>query len=140
MKGLQNFLFIFMFSFTEQTTAQRDVCPPWFIPDNTSITGCSCHQDGAKVYCGPGFVSLHLGFCMTYNNNTGATEFGACPYIAHYNTAHFNGILFNQMPSNVSQLNEFMCGGYGIALYSYIVSAGDMVMDGSCTTSWNFSQ
>ena len=90
MKGLQLFLFIFTFSVTEQTTAQRDVCPPWFIPDNTSITGYSCHQDGAKVQCGTDFVSLHFGFCMTYNNKTGGTEFGACPYIAHYNTTPFN--------------------------------------------------
>ena len=133
MKGLQIFLFIFVFSFTEQTTAHRDVCPPWFIPDNTSITGCSCHHYTSKVNCGPDFVLLHFGFCMTYSNTTGATEFGACPYTVHCNTTHFNGILFIQMPSNVSSLNEFMCGplnregelcgkckdGYGIALYSY---------------------
>ena len=50
MKGLQMFLFIFMITLADQTTAQQDVCPPWFIPDNTSITECSCHQDGAKVY------------------------------------------------------------------------------------------
>ena len=71
---------------------------------------------------------------MTYNNTTGVTEFGACPYIAHYNTtAHLYDVFFIQMPSNVSLVNEFMCGplnqegelcgkckdGYGIALYSY---------------------
>ena len=133
MKANCFFLLILLISFTEQTTAQQDDCPPWFIPDNTSSSGCSCHQDGAKVYCGTDFVLLHFGFCMTYNNITGATEFGACPYIAHYNTTPFNGILFIQMPSNVSSLNKFMCGplnregelcgkckdGYGIALYSY---------------------
>ena len=132
MKGLKLFLFIFTFGFTEQTTAQRDACPPWFILDNTSITGCSCHQNGAKVHCGTDFVSLHFGFCMTYSNKTGATEFGACPYIAHYSTTSFNGI---QLPSNVSSLNEFMCDplnregplcgkckdGYGVGLYSYIL-------------------
>ena len=70
---------------------------------------------------------------MTYKNTTGATEFGACPYIAHYNTTPFDGFTCIQLPSNVSLLNEFMCGplnregelcgkckdGYGIALYSY---------------------
>ena len=85
---------------------------------------------------------------MTHNSTTGATEFAACPYIAHYNTKPFNGILFIQMPSNVSQLNEYMCeselcgkckDGYGIALWN-AVSAGDMAMNGSCTISWNFSQ
>ena len=126
------FLFIFTFTLTEQTTAQRDVCPPWFIPDNTSSTGCCCYQD-AMVYSCQDFVSLHFGFCMTYSNKTGATEFGACPYIAHYNSTHFGGIFFIQMPSNVSLLNESMCGplnregelcgkckdGYGTTLYSY---------------------
>ena len=123
---------VFLFSFTEQTIAQRDVCPPWFIPDNTSITGCSCHEYDSKVYCGPDFPSLRFGFCMSYSNKTGVTEFGPCPYIAHYNTTHV-GTFHIQLPSNVSLLNEFMCGplnregelcgkckyGYGIALYSY---------------------
>ena len=123
---------IFLFSFTEQTIAQRDDCPPWFIPDNTSCTGCSCHQENAKVYCGPDFPLLHFGFCMTYSNTTGFTAYGACPYIAHYSNIvdHFFCI---QLPSNVSLLNEYMCGplnregplcgkckgGYGAALYSY---------------------
>ena len=121
---------VFLFSFTEQTIAQRDVCPPWFIADNTSITGCSCHKYVSKVNCGPDFPLLRFGFCMTYSNKTGVTEFGPCPYIAHYNTTHHFHI---QLPSNLSLLNEFMCGplnregelcgkckdGYGIALYSY---------------------
>ena len=123
---------IFLFSFTEQTIAQRDVCPPWFIPDNTSCTGCSCHRQNAKVYCGPNFPLLHYGFCMTYSNTTGVTEYGPCPYIAHYsNLAEYS--FYIQLPSNVSLLNEYMCGplnregplcrkckdGYGTALYSY---------------------
>ena len=124
---------IFLFSFPEQTTAQRDVCPPWFIPDNTSSTGCSCHHYDANVYCGPDFSLLRFGFCMTYNNKTGVTEYGACPYIARYNTTHIAGDFYIQLPSNVSSLNEFMCwplnregplcgkckDGYGTALYSY---------------------
>ena len=133
MKANCFFLLILLFSFPEQTTAQRDVCPPWFIPDNTSSTGCTCHQYDTKVNCGPDFPLLHFGFCMTYNNKTGNTEFGACPYIAHYNTTQFGHIFYIQLPSNLSLLNEFMCGplnregrlcgkckdGYGIALYSY---------------------
>ena len=134
MKANCFFLLILLFCFTEQTTAQQDVCPPWFIPDNTSITGCSCHHDASKVTCGPDFPLLHFGFCMTYNNTTGATEFGACPYIAQYNTTTYvAGDFYIQLPSNVSSLNKFMCGplnregelcgkckdGYGTALYSY---------------------
>ena len=72
---------------------------------------------------------------MTYDNATGATEYGPCPYIAHYNTTHAAGdkLFYINLPSNVSSLNEIMCGplnregllcskckdGYGIALYSY---------------------
>ena len=70
---------------------------------------------------------------MTYNSSTEATEYGPCPYIAHYNTTTVDRELDIQLPDNVSLLNEFMCGplnregelcgkckyGYGIALYSY---------------------
>ena len=72
---------------------------------------------------------------MTYDNATGATEIGPCPYIAHYNTIRAAGdkLFYIKLPSNVSSLNEIMCGplnregllcskckdGYGIALYSY---------------------
>ena len=33
-------LVIISFSFTEQTTAQWELCPLWFIPDNGPSTGC----------------------------------------------------------------------------------------------------
>ena len=113
------------------------------IPDNTSLTGCSCHQDDkydTKVYCGP---DICFGFCMTYNNKMGITEYGPCPYIACYNTiTYLDGVFYIRMPSNVSLLNEFMCGslnrkgelcgkckdGYGIALYSYTLEC----MSGYC--------
>ena len=125
-------MLIFLFSFTEQTIAQRYDCPPWFIPDNTSCTGCSCHQENAKVYCGRDFPLLHFGFCMTYSNTTGVTAYGACPYTAHYSNI-VEQFFYIQLPSNVSLLNEYMCGllnregplcgkckgGYGAALYSY---------------------
>ena len=69
---------------------------------------------------------------MTYNNTTGVTEYGACPYIAHYSNI-VDYFFYIQLPSNVSLLNEYMCGllnregplcgkckgGYGAALYSY---------------------
>ena len=124
------FLLILLFCFTEQTPAQRDVCPPWFNPDNRSITGCSWNQYSTKVYCGPDFLSLCFGVCMTYNNTTGVIEFGACLYIGHYNTTHVR-FYYIKLPNNTSLLNEFMCGplnregplcercknGYGVALY-----------------------
>ena len=91
---------ICLIGFTEQTIAQQDICPPWFIPDNTSCTGCSCYHQDAKVYCGPDFPNLHFGFCMTYSNTTGFTAYGACPYIAHYsNLADYS--FYNQLPITV---------------------------------------
>ena len=129
MKATELFLLILLFSFTEQTTT----CPPWFIPDNTSSTGCSCHDSGTAVKCSSEFPLLYFGYCMTYNTSTETTEFGPCPYITHYNTTIVDDVIHIQLLSNVSSLNEFMCGplnrvgtlcgkckdGYGIALYSY---------------------
>ena len=133
MKANWSLLLILLWSLTEHTTAQRDVCPPWFVFDKSS-TGCCYHSSYTEVTCGADFPLLHLGYCMTYNSTTGITEYGPCPYIAHYNiTTYFDQVFYIQLPSNVSVLNEFMCGplnregelcgkckdGYGIALYSY---------------------
>ena len=133
MKVLQIVLPLFLFLFTEQTTALQN-CPSWFVPDNSSHTGCSCQSYFTQVKCGSDFPLLHLGFCMTYNSSTETTEFGPCPYIAHYNTTiSVDHVFYIRLPSNASSLNEFMCGplnregplcekckdGYGTALYSY---------------------
>ena len=133
MKEIWFFLLILLFSFPAQPTAQ-DVCPPWFVPDNTSKTGCSCHHSHTEVRCGSDFPLLHLGLCMTYNNSTEITVYGPCPYIAHYsNIVSVDHVFYIQLPTNVSLLNESMCGplnregplcgkckdGYGTALYSY---------------------
>ena len=127
------FLLILLFCFPEQTNAEQEVCPSWFTPDNRSITGLYWYQYGSEVTCRPDLLLLRFGYCMTYNNTTGNTEHGACPYIGQYNTTHIEDTFYIQLPSNVSLLNEFMCGplnregalcgrckdGYGIVLYSY---------------------
>ena len=135
MKTIEFFLLILQFSFMklEQITAQQDVCPPWFVPDNRSNTGCSCRKSYDEVVCGSHSALLKLGFCMTYNCTTKTAEYGPCPYITHYKTISKDYIFYIQLPQNVSLLNEFMCGplnregelcgkckdGYGSALYSY---------------------
>ena len=132
---IQFLLLISLLSVMEQTTALRDVCPPWFVHDNKSKTGCSCHGSySIEVKCSQGLPELHLGFCMTYNSLNGITEYGPCPYIGHYNSIiSVDRVWYMKLPSNVSILNGFMCGplnregelcgkckdGYGIALYSY---------------------
>ena len=131
MKTALSFLLIFLFSFTVQTTAH--VCPPWFVPDNRSSTGCSCRESHRQAECGLNFTLLKLSFCMTYNCETNITGLGPCPYIRQYNTTRYHDQLYIRLPDNVSSLTEFMCGplnregelcgkckdGYGIALYSY---------------------
>ena len=130
MKAILFFSFILLFM--KQTTAQQDVCPPWFIPDNRSSTGCSCLSTSG-ITCGSDAPLLHFGYCMTYNSSTGTTQYGPCPYIARYNTTIVADVFYIRLPENASLLNEFMCGplnregelcgnckdGYGIALYSY---------------------
>ena len=132
MKVTWPFLLLLLLNFTEHATA-RNVCPPWFIPDSTSSTGCSCSSSTPEVKCGKHSSLMHFGICMTYDSAIEMTEFGRCPYIAHYNTTLDDRDLYIQLPDNVSLLNEFMCGplnregtlcgkckdGYGIALYSY---------------------
>ena len=109
--NLTAFLLFALFSFTEQTTAQRDVCPPWFIPDNRSCTGCSCYDSYREVKCNVNVTLLYPGYCMTYNSTNEITEYGPCPYIGHYNTTIIlHGFFYVQLPNNVSFLKEFMCG------------------------------
>ena len=131
---LLEFLLILLFPLTEQTTTYQVACPPWFIPDNTSTSGCFCYDSYPAVKCGSDYPLLHLGYCMTYNTSTETTEYGPCPYITRYSTTTVvDHVIHIQLPSNVSLVNEFMCGplnregelcgkckdGYGTALYSY---------------------
>ena len=125
----------------ESASAQQDVCPPWFVPDNESNSGCSCHKSYNEVICGSHSALLKLGFCMTYNYTTKTAEYGPCPYITHYAPVSVDYVFYIQLPQNVTLLNEFMCGplnregelcgkckdGYGIALYSYTLE---------CTKCW----
>ena len=106
MKVTCFFLLILLFCFMDHTIAEQEVCPSWIIPDNRSITGWYHYLYGSEVMCGPDFLLLRFGYCMTYNNTTGATEHGACPYIGHYNTTHVDDIFYIQLPLNVSLLHE----------------------------------
>ena len=125
------FVLIVIISFTRQTNSTA--CPPWFVADNTSSTGCSCIGSPTAVTCGKNSPLLKLGFCMTYDSTTEQTDYGTCPYITHYNTTSADHMFYIELPVNVSLLNEFMCesinregtlcgkckDGYGTALYSY---------------------
>jgi len=147
---------LFLLNLVVQCSSKQDDCPPCSILDNSSTTGCSCskHKSDDNVKCGSDFTLLHFGYCMIYNSTNGNTEYGKCTYIADYTTKDYSYI---QLPRNVSQLNEFMCGplnregilcgrckpGYGTVFYSYTLECKrcwDHGTDGSYTMLLNCSQ
>ena len=108
-----------------------DPCPPWFIQqeiagDNTTVQ-CSCGPPTIGVICDAETcsTSLHTQYYMTYNPVTRTQVVGFC-YI------EINQEKIIALPSNVSELNDFMCGhfnregqlcgdckkGYGPALFT----------------------
>ena len=130
---LSSCLLVLLFTFTEQTTVQHQVCPR-FYSDNDEPGpgfGCLCYKTYSVKEC---FPLMKFGYCMTYNSTIEAVEYGACPYLTHYNrTYYWDPAVYIWLPENMSSLNEFMCGplnregtlcgkckdGYGTALYSY---------------------
>ena len=111
MNTIWFWLLFLQFSFTEQTTMQRDVCPPRFVTDNRSSTGRSCHEHTeSAIKCSPEFPLLLFGNCLTHKSATEYTEFGPCPYIAHHKPTCIQHVFYIQLPSDVSLLTQFMCG------------------------------
>ena len=108
-------VFILLAGSVQAAALDTDVtCPPWFLPTSVSIGGneaevciCSgnlqfrimCHQTQNATY-------LKVGNCAFWDNVTGRTMVGICPYI-------FPGHLVeNQLltlPKKASNLNSFMC-------------------------------
>ena len=84
-------------------------CPTWFFP-NTSLNGtCTCGDDvNGIVRCDESTreISMLDCYCMTYSNSTGPVV-GAC----FYNCGnHLIDELYDLLPSNVTELNTYMCG------------------------------
>ena len=107
------------------------LCPTWFTPAliNDSVW-CECNTDrvqqGLVLRCPSKNkicvqnckhqehystdilnVSIFSGFCMTHNFETRQTLLASCPYNTHV-TNSFD--FFITLPSNISELNHFMCG------------------------------
>ena len=53
-------------------------------------------------------VTLLTTYCATFNEDTGSVEVGLCTY--NEGNIHSNVHAYASLPSNVSELNEFMCG------------------------------
>ena len=130
------------------------LCPTWFTPAfiNNSVW-CECNTDrvqqGLVLRCPSKNkicvqncthqehystntlnVSIFTGFCMTHNFETWQTLLGACKYNVHQaNTSDF----FITLPSNISELNDFMCGGIkreGDLCYSCVNNTGPSLTSG----------
>ena len=89
-------------------------CPPWFY-FNTLTGTCTCLAFHA-ARCFDNKAYLSVGFCATFDTNTDSDSdilsLGACP--SHYGftfTKHGDGPhWYIQLPDNVSELNDYMCG------------------------------
>ena len=90
-------------------------CPPWFISyaNHTATTQiyshCFCSPYlGFRITCNQTAYSsyLNLGNCAFWNNFTGDTIVGACPYV--FPEYVFVDQLI-ELPQNVNELNSVMC-------------------------------
>ena len=109
-----------------------DPCPPWFIPQeiagDNAIVECVCGPQTNGIVCNPKTcnASILFQYCITYNPVKRAQAVGICFFESK---SEFKTML----PSNVSELNDFMCGyfnrgsqlcgackkGYGPVLLTY---------------------
>ena len=90
----------------------EQVCP-WFVPTymyNNGTMSCVCGDPlGGAVLCEQNSnVSLLFEYCMTYDEINNSTVCSICPY--HNHKPDVQGVYVN-LPQNVCDLNEFMCGG-----------------------------
>ena len=89
-------------------------CPPWFRPTNVSVGGntvqvCFCSPNlPFRIVCDQNKNSTYVkvGSCAFWNNVTGSTMVGVCPYV-------FPGHLIEnqllKLPKNVTKLNFVIC-------------------------------
>ena len=115
------------------TTVRSRCCPTWF-HKTAGSDECKCGvQVKNLLECSqlPNTMTVHIidGHCLTYDSDQDIEYFGQCPYTGR--NSSFGQ--FRTMPSNVSKLNEVMCGplnrtgvlcsqckpGLGPAVFSY---------------------
>ena len=105
---------IFFLCYSNLVLCADDVCPTWSVPDN-STKQCICRDLKRWVVCDGTTkkVRLAYGFCMTHDSNTGETDTGRCPYTIfsdQHKSLQEDGYI--ELPQNVSELNEFLCGSW----------------------------
>ena len=89
----------------------------WIYQDESQLL-CPKSSKSKKVkqlHCNQSELLLDCGYCVTYNENLKALSIFNCPYfqLDCYNHARYNGhrnCIVIQLPRNLSQLNDYMCG------------------------------
>ena len=89
-----------------------DPCPPWFIPQNKTASinatvECVCGPPNHGIICDPRTcnASVHIQHCITYSPVTRLQVVGFCIFETKSKS-------ITALPPNVSELNNFMCGGF----------------------------
>ena len=95
-----------------KTVEDSEQCPTWFVFQVINGTDtCTCGESwSGMVLCDQSSNSsmLSSGSCMTYDETTNNTVVGACPFNHHKPDVNQE---YTKLPQDVTQLNEFMCGG-----------------------------
>ena len=94
----------------EIVASTQDQCPPWFLY-NSTLKDCQCFQEDNplnNVMCTEDGALLAFGWCMTYDEESGGTFLGLCPSFM-VSSRNVSKRLFITLPSNVSELNDYMC-------------------------------
>ena len=89
------------------SVAASPSCPPGYVPQGNS---CVCGDwPNQMVFCNKDLPNafMLIGYCMTYDNETGEVRAGGC-----YNTIFRNDTSLNYypLPTNVFDLNKQVCG------------------------------
>jgi len=99
---------------TQLPAVDTTACPPWFVWQNNSGAdghhSCTCiNSRDISVKCDQLAQRsyLLLGYCMTLNGSSGITQLGRCSYFNHQKPIDR---LYLALPTNISCLNDFMCG------------------------------
>ena len=120
-------------------------CPPWSY-HNINTSRCECYHNALPtndIICTDTGVTAGVGYCVTYQENIG-TFFAECVYFQLPCGNFTNGGYFS-LPSNASELNEYMCGpmkrtglvcsecidGYGPSVTSFGYQCHE------CSDSWS---
>ena len=92
-------------------TVHSNQCHPWSFY-NDALQGCQCYNNPASsdlLKCSEKRVLVRLGSCMT--NEEGGTFIGYCQtFKIHDQNATVIDGMYIQLPDNISELNDYMCG------------------------------